>query len=172
MTSTPRPQARLIAAATCSEGLNPTIGYSMPRSWGTAAFSWSVRRVIGGVAVRPAVVGLARGAAADGVHQPDAARHLVPGDLRADVLLNRGQIGGPAFTQLHQLTATLAAAAASRSAAACWSAPIAAISAVWSSTSYEDASAATALRCDRLPPSRPILVALDSSIGGGCAASG
>src|SRR5215467_12468992 len=169
--STPRPPARLIAAATCSEGVNPTVGCSMPsgghsdviiylppsravgpggpplvvpearkraeqeagprrRDTATAPGAASCRRradrhcaafgpapaaapenlrrladgvssgvrgMAGGVPVRPRVVGLARGSAADGVHEPDAARHLVAGDLLADLCLDRGQVGGPAL---------------------------------------------------------------------------
>src|SRR5436305_1442088 len=41
-------------------------------------------------------------APADGVDQPDAARHLVAGDLAPDVLLDRRQVGGPALAHLDQ----------------------------------------------------------------------
>src|SRR5215469_7806998 len=111
--STPSPPDRLIAAATCSDGVNPTIGCSMPsrsqigvcmaapsgRSWlalgprpsglpaiagGTS--SWvSAGQLLLRVAVRPAVVGLARRRPADALDQPDRPGHLVAGDLSAQV---------------------------------------------------------------------------------------
>src|SRR4051812_41086534 len=90
--STPKPPARLIAAATCSDGVNPTIGCSMPSR------SHNGVRMLGGpfrrVPVRPGVVGFADRGPADLVDQPDGPRHLVAGDLAADVRLQVGRVGG------------------------------------------------------------------------------
>src|SRR5215472_3819610 len=109
--STPSPPARLIAAATCSDGLKPTMGCSMPsrshsvvRTVLLTPFSLRhrVSRVAGRVAVRPPVVGLPGRPTADGLDEPDAARRLVAGDLATDVGLDRRQVGGPPLPQLHQ----------------------------------------------------------------------
>ena len=42
--STPRPPARLTAAATCSDGVKPTMGCSMPRGSHSAVRRWAVLR--------------------------------------------------------------------------------------------------------------------------------
>src|SRR5216683_6347199 len=113
--STPSPPARLIAAATCSDGLKPTMGCSTPsrshsavrtltgpRSRGRARGVAQARLVVGGVLARPGVVGLAGHRPPDGFGQPDAAGDLVPGDLAARVLLQRSEVGGGARPGLHQ----------------------------------------------------------------------
>ena len=48
--------------------------------------------MFGDVLARPAVVGLTGYGTADGIHEPDAARDLVPGDLAADMILQRGHV--------------------------------------------------------------------------------
>ena len=111
--STPRPPARLTAAATCSDGVKPTMGCSMPsrshRGVRTVLFTGPLT---GGCPARarwaPAysraqrVVGLAGHRAPDRAGEPDAARDLVAGDVAADVLLQRGRVGFRAGPGLHQ----------------------------------------------------------------------
>ena len=58
--------------------------------------------MLGGVAVRPAVVGLARHGAADRVHEPDGARRLVAGQQAVHVRLEGGLVGGGPGAQLDQ----------------------------------------------------------------------
>src|SRR5688572_25988852 len=82
--STPSPPALLIAAATCSDGVNPKIGCWMPsRSQSESDTdigcppSWFV---LLGVRLRPAVVGFAARRSAHLVDEPDAAWRLVAGE--------------------------------------------------------------------------------------------
>src|SRR6266581_5215944 len=138
--STPRPPARLTAAATCSEGVKPTMGCSMPsRSqsgvrtsrgvwggrppgagrvmalrgplcWSRICLTRSGGGMFGDVLARPAVVGLAGYGPADRFHEPDGARHLVTGELPAHMSLQRGHIRGGTGAKLDQRGHTLAEA--------------------------------------------------------------
>src|SRR5512142_1585403 len=102
---TPRPPARLTAAATCSDGVKPTMGCSMPsRSQsgvrtvmtlrGPLCGSGGSRGMLGDVRTRPAVISLTGHGPADGVHEPDGPRHLVAGQLAVHVSLQRGGVRG------------------------------------------------------------------------------
>src|SRR5215472_15676176 len=112
--STPSPPARLIAAATCSDGVNPKIGCSMP-SCSHSAVRMAVSSGCGSraalfrgrsdlllcVPTRPRVVGLARRCPADLLHQPDRPRHLVPGDLAAKVGIESAKVNVAPVAQLY-----------------------------------------------------------------------
>src|SRR5580704_6283334 len=119
--STPRPPARLTAAATCSDGVKPTMGCSM-RSWSQRGVRtvMASRRLLrrsrsgggmfGDVLTCPAVVGLTGYGTADRIHEPDGTRHLVSGELAAHMSLQSGHIRGGTRAKLDQRGHTLAEA--------------------------------------------------------------
>src|SRR5215469_652943 len=128
--STPSPPARLIAAATCSDGVKPTIGCSMPsrsqigvctaipssRRWlalsrrvpslPVGSWEWSgrarSRELLLGVVVRPAIIGLAGQRPRDLPDEPDRPRHLVAGDLSPQMRFKGRQVDGLPVTRLHE----------------------------------------------------------------------
>src|SRR5689334_13594645 len=100
--STPSPPARLIAAATCSDGVKPKIGCSMP--------NWSHRlvRMFLHVSACPLIIGFPAGGPADLVDQPQRPRHLVARERLAHVSVQFGQCRRRALARVHDRADALA----------------------------------------------------------------
>src|SRR5687767_7388698 len=99
---TPSPPARLIAAATCSDGVKPKIGCSMPSS------SHRLVRMILHVATGPLVVGFAARRPADLADQPERPRHLVARERLTHMSVQFGQLRLRIVTRLDESTDALA----------------------------------------------------------------